>query len=264
MVRVVARARNVTLVAYQLPRGKVLDALEAAAHRGARVEVRLEGRPFPDERGGIARHNRHVVDDLRLSGADARLADASGDVPLHAKAACIDGALYLDDVNFTSRGTLLRVTAHSPTPVWSKTRALALEAGLLARRRSGVEVETESIGSGNAVYAKLLRLGLAHEHPRLLVSSEAVTARERARLARLVLAGVEVRTCGADEKFAISGARAWIGSANATAPYPKVQTIDWGLSTRNRSVIAALRAQFERRWQHARAASTPSRAAEQA
>lgn len=257
MVRALSRAQTISLVAYQLPYGAILDALKDAARRGARVGVNLEARPFPDRGGGIALHNRHVVDDLRRSGVDARLVDDRGDAPLHAKAARIDGVLYVDDVNFANRGTLLRITANSPSPVWSKGRALAIEAALLERSRRGdaVEVETESIGGGNAVYGRLLRLGLAGEHPRLLVSSEAVTGKERTRLVRLAQAGVEVRTCSADEKFALSGQRAWIGSANATAPYPNPDTVDWGLATHNRSIVRHLRAQFESRWEHARVLS---------
>lgn len=45
------RARSVTLVAYMLRRGPVFDALAAAARRGAKVTVRLEGRPYHDARG---------------------------------------------------------------------------------------------------------------------------------------------------------------------------------------------------------------------
>jgi hypothetical protein len=254
MTSALSRARRVSLVAYQLPYGDVFDALESAARNGASVDVRLEGRPFPDRKGGIAQHNKNVVSELRRCGAEARLVDAEGQAPLHAKAARIDGVLFLDDVNFARGGTVLRASRHPTHIAWSKPAAQRLEAGLIATRRSGiVEVETESVGSGNAVYAKLLRLGLAHRRPRLLVSRDALTAKERTCLTRLGAAGVEVRACGAREKFALAGARAWVGSANATSPYPRCRTIDWGVVTRSRIIASDLRAEFEDRWRLARA-----------
>ncbi len=198
-----------------------MDALEAAARRGARVEVRLEGRPFPDVRRGIERHNEHVVEELRHCGASARLVDRNGRVPLHAKAARIDGTLYVDDVNFAER------------------------------RGDRLEIETESIG-GTKIYGDLCRRARAGARPRLLVSHGALTTKERRWLRRLEQSGVDVRACNANEKFAFAGDRAWIGSANATSLYPKTQTIDWDLTTHSRAVVARLRATFETRWQHAR------------
>ena len=201
----IERARSVTLVAYLLPRGTIVDALADAARRGARVTVRLEGKPYFDSSGGVARLNRAVVDVLARAGADARLVDDDGTKPqLHAKAVLVDGTLYLDDVNFARSGTILRddrradaralrdavadrIDPPSRSFALRKVDALRLEAAALdaARRRDRIEVETESAGSGNAVYARLERLGRAGLRPRLLVSREALTTKERSVLHRL-------------------------------------------------------------------------------
>ncbi len=274
MTSALERAHDVTLVAYLLPRGRVFDALAAALQRGAHVTVRLEGHPYADAHGGIRRLNRSVVDELKRAGADARLVRERGsDESLHAKAALIDGALYVDDVNFSSgdAGTVLRddsrrdaralrdavagrVDAPSREFAWRKRDALSLEARLLAgaRSRDDVIVESESVGIGNAVYSRLERLGRAGRSPRLLVSREALSGRERSRLARLAANGVRVRVCASNEKFALAGDRAWTGSANATSAYPNPNQLDWGARTRDRAIVAHLRDRFESRWQSAR------------
>lgn len=268
----IERARSVTLVAYLLPRGTIVDALADAARRGARVTVRLEGKPYFDSSGGVARLNRAVVDELARAGADAHLVDDDGTKPqLHAKAVLVDGTLYLDNVNFARSGTILRDDRRAdaralrdavadridpPTRSFAlrKVDALRLEAAALdaARRRDRIEVETESAGSGNAVYARLERLGRAGLRPRLLVSREALTTKERSLLHRLQSSGVRVRVCASNEKFAVAGRNAWLGSANATSPFPDTQQLDWGARTKSRSIASYLRARFEARWQSAR------------
>jgi phosphatidylserine/phosphatidylglycerophosphate/cardiolipin synthase-like enzyme len=274
MTAALERAHDVTLVAYLLPHGPVFDALAAASRRGAHVTVRLEGNPYLDTRGGIRRLNRSSVDELVRDGADARLVDADSKAEsLHAKAALIDGVLYVDDVNFSNgdSGTLLRddsrrdaralrdaVADRIDPPgrefAWRKRDALALEARLLADARCGDDViaESESVGSRNAVYSRLERLGRAGRSPRLLVSRQAVTGKERALFSRLAANGVRVRICHSNEKFALAGDRAWVGSANATSAFLNPNELDWGACTRNRAIAAHLRARFEARWQTAR------------
>jgi hypothetical protein len=251
LIRAVERARTVSLVAYQLPRGELLDALERAAQRGCRVRVRLEAKPYPDPSDGILRHNRSVVRELRQCGADAGFADVDAGAPLHAKAVEVDRTLYLDDVNFAKNGTLLRVCGRTNI-AWNKRAALDSEKRLLERRGNGdrVEVESESIGAGSVIYSALLRLGMTGPHPRLLISREAITQQERKLLGRLENCGVEVRDCSANEKFAVSGARGWIGSANATSSYPN-NDVDWSLVTQSRVIVNYLRKSFESRWQRA-------------
>ncbi|HUY41917.1 MAG TPA: phospholipase D-like domain-containing protein [Candidatus Dormibacteraeota bacterium] len=276
LVLAIERAHDVTLVAYLLPRGPTFAALAAAARRGARVVVRLEGRPYYDARGGIRRLNRSVADDLAANGVDARLVDGDGSAPVHAKAALVDGRLYLDDVNFArgGEGTIVRddarpdaralrdaIEGRSDPPrdgfALRKNDALALEAGLLgaAGGHAPVAVESESIGSGNAVYSALERLGAAGCAPRLLVSREALSAKERSLLGRLRAGGVSVRVCSSNEKFALAGSRAWVGSANATSAYLTPRQLDWGVRTPNPAIVDELRAHFEARWQSARALS---------
>jgi hypothetical protein len=253
MARAIRHASDISVDAYQLPKGDVLGALYRAASRGAHVRVRLEGDPFPDRKGGLLRYNTGIVRRLKQSGADAKLSDTDGQVPLHAKAAWIDGALYVDDVNFARGGTLLHLGAREMRNIaWLKSRALQREAKLLenVRSRNRVEVESESIGRGNEVYCALERLGDAGLHPRLLVSRRAATEKERHWLQCLERHRVEVRMCDSNEKFALADGSTWIGSANATSWHPKPQTIDWSLCSKSRALIADLRRNFETRWQH--------------
>ncbi len=280
LLRALDRAKEVTLVAYLLPRGAVFDALAAAARRGARVTVRLEGKPYYDARGGVHRLNRSAVAELTRAGADARLVDEDGVGPsLHAKAAVVDGALYLDDVNFShgASGTILRDSTPtdaqmlrdaidrrsdppSTTFALRKSDALTLEAALLARARANADVvvESESIGTGSAIYSKLERLGRAGCAPRLLVSRQALSDEEHRVLAHLSASGVGVRVCNSNEKFALTGNRAWVGSANATSSYYDGDQLDWGVRTRNTSIVAELRTRFESRWSQARPFCLPS------
>ncbi len=271
LLSAIERARDVTVVAYLLPRGELFDALAVTARRGAHVTVRLEGHPYHDARGGIARFNQSTVEALRRDGADARLVDTDGtEAQLHAKAAAVDEALYLDDVNFAKGGTLLRddcirdvralrAAAAGAAAVPSrrlalyKSDALALEASLLraARRRGDVVVESESLGSGNAVYAQLERLGRSGRAPRLLLSRHTLDTKERSLVRCLERSGVRVRTCAANEKFAVTGSGAWIGSANATSAYLQPKALDWGARSRDARICARLRAAFETRWRSA-------------
>ena len=56
-----------------------------------------------------------------------------------------------------------------------------------------------------------------------------------------------------DEKLAVAGRDAWVGSANATyARGADGAQRDWGLATREPSVVIGLRAAFERNWSTAR------------
>ena len=61
VVRALSTAHDVTVLSYTLRPGPVRAALESAARRGARVRVRLEGAPFSDAKGALARSNRRIV-----------------------------------------------------------------------------------------------------------------------------------------------------------------------------------------------------------
>lgn len=247
-----ASAREISAEAYTL-HGPVLRALEAAARRGAHVAVRLEGAPFDDPKGSLAKENAKRAAELRSAGALATLGH-----PLHAKEIAIDGILYLDEKNWGSNDMVLRSDdpAEAASIPATKAEALAQEAQLIerARRLDEVVVESESFGSNNAPYAALKELGIAGAAPRLLVSDRDLRGNDRERdvLEGLVRDGVRVRICKDSEKLAVAGERAWLGSANATATYGKTDMTDWGLRTENAEIVNAVRDRLESQWQTAK------------
>jgi hypothetical protein len=270
------RARSITLGAYLLHSGRILQALESASRRGARVVVRAEARPFGQAGGPVARANARNVDALARLGADARLVDCneSDEAPMHMKAAVCDGVAYLDDRNWPDSGadTLLRDTTRTDiaairaaldgrvaTPsntFWTqKADALRGETAVLrgAKRAACVDVESEYLGRGSGVYGALDALARAGVRCRLLVSKRDVAPREADALKRLAADGVGVRAGNLQEKFAIAGARAaWIGSANATTPYYDGAQLDWGIRTARKDVVSALQQRFDAAWIAAR------------
>jgi hypothetical protein len=273
VVRALAAARDVEVLAYTLRPGPVLAGLQAAARRGARVRVRLEGAAFNDPKAALARRNRQIVGELAECGADAQLVDSDGTgIPLHAKALLTDGRLFLDDRNFGASDFVIRDSdpsaaravreifsgdepaPNSPSFSIEKRDALAREAALLraAGPDSDVVVESESFGYGPVCSALdgLAKLGVP---VRLLVSSREAAAggRERMALERLANDGVAVRVCKDSEKYALVGRRAWLGSANASPAFGGPM-IDWGLCTNDRATVAAARERVEARWSTAR------------
>ena len=244
------RARQIELASYALAPGPVEDALIAAARRGAAVSVALAGAPFVP--AGPAAANGRAL--LRLRAAGVRADECAG--AFHAKVARVDGALYLDDRNWSASGdTIVRVSSASDLGALAtnKRSALAEEAALLATARRGarVEIESESFGSGSPIYALLRKLAARDVTVRLCVARADLrpdSAEDRA-LARLAEAGVRVRLGASDEKFAVLGERVWLGSANATYVAPGAR--DWGLQTRAAPVRAQLLRRFERTWARA-------------
>jgi phosphatidylserine/phosphatidylglycerophosphate/cardiolipin synthase-like enzyme len=264
---------DVDVLAYTLARGPVLGALEAAASRGVRVKVRLEGAPFGDPDGALARHNRRVVDELATFGVDARLAHAQpggdAEAPVHAKALVAGGRVFLDDRNWRAgdfvvcnddpgavQSVVDAVNGKVPRDVpgsafaLEKENALAREVQLLRSAHDGDDVvaESESFGYGT-VYAALDDLGKRGLAPRLLVSArEAANRRESQALQRLAGDGVRVRITRDAEKFALVDDRAWIGSANASPAFGDPEMLDWGLCTDDRAIAGAARVRVEARW----------------
>lgn len=257
----IGRARSVALASYILRPGRLLEALEAAAERGARVEVRLAAEPIEDG-DRLATENRRLARELAAHGA--RVTFAPPEHPSHLKAAVVDGQAFLDDRNWPDDGHDLIVAdadrddvavvrgaisgrARSDPHLWSrKSEALRGEAELIGAAQRAVDCESESFGYG-AVERALEAKAQAGIPVRLLVSErEARNAREAAVLRRLAEAGVAVRTARREEKLAVSGEQGWVGSANATA-YPGFQ-LDWGMRTRLPAMVAALRARFEENW----------------
>ncbi len=266
-------ARSVLLTAYTLRPGVMLDALEEAARRGARVTVRLEGSPYADPSGELAAANKRVARELRRLGADATLAEtnARNGPALHMKAAVCDGIAYLDDRNWPDGGdTILRDDFHTDvaairsaalkgrakhTPEFStdKRDALWSERGLLAsaRHANSVDVESESFGAGSGVYGALKQLAASGIHCRLIVSKRDLNDRSRHALESLAQSGVAVRVSDSDEKMAVvDNSRAWVGSANATSAFPNGDQIDWGLRTNAPDVLRHLSRRFAATWRN--------------
>jgi hypothetical protein len=258
MLGALERASDIDARAYTL-HGAALEALEAAAERGAHVSVELEGRPHNDPKGRLAAENRRLVGELRAAGADAQLGD-----PVHAKVITADGTFYFDDKNWGTRDLVLReddpaVAASIPLV---KHEALAAEARLLrdARAGDGVIVASESFGRFNAVYSALDELGRRGGAPRLIVGNRELrgNARERDALATLARDGVCIRIADDSEKLAVAGDRAWIGSANATVAFGRADLPDWGVCTDDPTIARAIADRVESEWTHAKVFRTPN------
>jgi len=272
-------AHRIALTAYTLHAGRVLGALEAAARRGADVRVRVEGDPLDDAAGTLHRANVAALAALRAAGAHAE-ATRPGEPVLHLKAAVVDGVAWLDDRNWAGGGAERIVRDTDAADVAAVASAVAggpgaddhlattkagaqqLEAGMVARAGDApLALESESFGNG-AIYNALLHRAEAHLPTRLIVAgrevAQAGNRTERAHLARLAALGVEVRAGDPrrgdlDEKLAVAGGEAWVGSANATyARDAYGAQRDWGLATREPGVVDGLRAAFERNWAAAR------------
>ncbi len=247
-----SHAATIDVHAYTL-RGPILRALEAAASRGARVDVELEGSPHDDPRNALAAYNGRVVAELRTAGVNALLAD-----PVHAKSIDADGTLFLDDRNFNASDVVLRDDdpADAASIPMLKHEALAAEAVLLraARRDDGVIVASESFGCCNSVYSALDALAKRGGAPRLVVCERELrgNAREQGVLRALVRDGVRVRVGRDTEKIALSGDRAWIGSANATVAFGRADLPDWGLCSDDPAIVAAARGRIESEWSRAK------------
>jgi phosphatidylserine/phosphatidylglycerophosphate/cardiolipin synthase-like enzyme len=243
-------AKEISVEAYTLPR-PIVNALEAAAQRGARVAVRVEGRPHNNDHLRI--ENARLVAELRETGVDATLVDGT-----HAKEIEVDGTLYLDEKNWRNDDIVLRDddAAEAASIPETKREALAREAQLLGQAKTGdqVVVESESFGSGNSTYRALKQLGRAGAAPRLLVSKRVLSGnwRERRILDDLLGDGVRVRVCQDSAKLGLAGNRAWLGSANATVTFAGDDMTDWGLCTADPEIVSAVRNRLEVEWKTAK------------
>ncbi|MGA7249541.1 MAG: hypothetical protein WBW89_17485, partial [Candidatus Cybelea sp.] len=63
---------------------------------------------------------------------------------------------------------------------------------------------------------------------------------------------VRVRICGDSAKLAVSGNRAWLGSANATYADGRWAMPDWGLCTGDAASARTVRQRLVREWAGAR------------
>ena len=263
-------AHLVTFTAYVMRPGPVLSALERAASHGTRVVVRLEGQPYGDTSGDLLRGNDDAIAALRASGVDASLSDPVKEHPLHLKAAVIDERVaFLDDRNWPDDGldtivrddnasdvrSALEAIAGKPrndAPLATqKDPALRREARTIyhaADAHGSIDVESESFGYGR-ISAALIAAADQHSPVRLIVAQRDLGARSRSVLQKLSGHGISIRICANDEKMAVAGDQAWLGSANATMGVE--DQLDWGLRIFDRALVSALEARFERNWEAA-------------
>ena len=261
VIAAVGQAQTVTLSAYTLSaQGKMGGALLAAAARGARVSVALDGNAF----GAAARSNAKTIAAFRGRGIRVHVTER----PLHLKAAVVDATVFLSDRNWTDgRGrevvirdpysgdrllverAILGDAANNDHLWLRKADALAAEARLVAQRAtSEVRVESESFGAGTPLFDALLARARAHDSVHLIVAAFEYrrSSSEQRAVAELMREGVSVRIGTSGEKLALDGSNAWIGSANATHGLPN--QIDFGFIFHNREIAAQLRAQYEENW----------------
>ncbi len=243
VLAVLARGREIALSAYTLNSPRLIDALAAAAARGARVCVELPSAPYHSD--GLALANAARARELRRAGIEVRLEDG-----IHEKSLVVDGAVYLDDANWLAHGgdTIVRDDdAGDPAIARTKGAALALEDRLIAGAGDTVDLETESFGNG-PVSGMLERAAQRGVHVRILVAARETrnNSHEAATIAALVRAGAQVRLTDATEKFAVAGDNVWVGSANAT--YGVFDQTDWGTVTGDAAIRAHISTAFESRW----------------
>ena len=259
----IGSAHDVAFGTYLLGRGPLRDALAGAARRGAHVAVTLQADPYRNPYGGRA--NADAA--LALQDAGASVSLLARDVaPFHLKAAVCDGVAYLDDRNFTLRGPEIVVRDDDPRDVALVRDALAGRGGAdatLATRKDEVlrrelalidgahgepvVLETERVGSSPLTAA--LRRHARSGAPTTLVLGRAkgLSARERGTIARLEADGVVVRRTGTNEKLALAGDAAWIGSGNATGAFGRgAGQLEWGMVTREPVLVGAVHAALER------------------
>jgi nucleotide-binding universal stress UspA family protein len=257
-------ARDVAFGSYFLPHGPMRDALIRAAERGAHVAVTLQADPYRNPDG--KRDNREAARLLSTAGAEVTLLPSTR-APFHLKAAVCDGVAYLDDRNWTARGPEMVIADDDPTDVslvrdavhdmragadltlaTRKDEALRREVQLVAQAGDEpVVVETERVRSSPLVEV-LRRHARAGAPTTLVVGRTRHHSRgERGALRSLARDGVIVREGGTNEKLALVGDAAWIGSGNATGAWGRgAGQIEWGLVTRDAALVEAVRSALER------------------
>jgi len=255
-------ARDVAFGAYLLPPGPVREALVAAARRGAHVVVTLQADPYRNPFG--ARENAESAHALRAAGASVRLLESAA-TPFHIKAAACDGVAFLDDRNWTLRGPEIVLADDNPRDValvraaidghggagatlaTRKDESLRREVDLIERAgKTPVTVETERVGTSPLTEA-LRRHARAGAPATLIVSGTKPSPLERSALAKLARDGVRVCEDGKNEKLALAGRTAWVGSGNATGANGRgAGQLEWGMTTKDPRIVGAVRAALAR------------------
>lgn len=261
----VAGAHDVVFGAYFLPPGgAAAGALLQAARGGAHVAVTVQADPYRNPYG--ARGNAAVARELRAAGAEVTLLP-SDQAPFHLKAAVCDGIAYLDDRNWTKRGPEIVLSDDDPRDAALVRDALAgrgggADAALALRKDEALRrelelvenagaqpviVETERVATSPLTRA-LQRRALAGEPTTLIVGRAKHRSRTEAHaIAQLKHDGVDVRVGGTNEKLALAGDTAWIGSVNATGVSGRnAGQLEWGTLTRDPALVAAVRESLAR------------------
>ena len=259
----VGSARDIAFGTYFLPHGATRDALVAAARRGSHVAVTLQADPYRNPYG--ARCNAEAARELRGVGASVTLLP-SDRVPFHLKAALCDGVAYLDDRNWTQRGPEIVVSDDGATDVALVREALAgrggADATLATRKDEALRREVELVDGAGAApviveteraatspLTRALQRRAEAGAPTTLVLGRTArhSAREARTLAALAASGVGIRETGTNEKLALAGDLAWIGSGNATGASGRgAGQIEWGMLTREPALVAAVRSALVR------------------
>jgi hypothetical protein len=261
----IASAHDIAFGSYLLSHGPLRNALAAAARGGAHVTVTLQANPYGGA-GERAADNAASARVLRRAGADVSLLDRET-APFHLKAAICDGVAYLDDRNWTQRGPEIVVADDDPRDVAAVREALAgrgTGTGKLATRKHAAQqrevalinrarhvpviVETERVG-GSELTAALCRHARRGAPTTLVLGRmpRGFSRHEVQTIARLDHDGVRIRWHGTNQKLALAGGAAWIGSANATVAVRRCgDQLDWGLVTKNPVLVGAVRAQLRR------------------
>jgi phosphatidylserine/phosphatidylglycerophosphate/cardiolipin synthase-like enzyme len=259
----IGTAHDIAFGSYFLPRGAMRDALTAAAQRGARVSVTLQADPYRNPFGG--RCNAAAARALRAAGAHVSLL-RSDSAPFHLKAAVCDGVAYLDDRNWTKRGPEIVVADDCPRDVVLVRDALAGHGGAdpaLATRKdlalsrevelvdgardAPVIVETERVSTSPLTRALQRHARTGAKTTLVVARTNRRSAREANVIAQLAADGVDVRAGGSNQKLALAGDTAWIGSGNATgASGRNAGQLEWGMLTRNATLVGAVAAELAR------------------
>lgn len=262
--QLVRGAASAVLTSYELPaHGGMTAALAALCTRGGRADVILAGDRYLI---GASAKRTVAASAATLTAAGCKVRRAA--VPLHLKLLYLGPAgVFLADRNWGRNATIVRLDdpadreliaatlrnqpGSNGTLATLKGAALEIEARTIATSHGALAVESESFGANNPVFEAIRAAAGAGRPIRLIVSSLELrgsgSASERAALAELVRAGVQIRAGRANAKLAVTDDALWLGSTNATAGYP--DQIDWG--RRLDSLRAPVRARFERDWESA-------------
>src|SRR5579871_103581 len=214
VLEAVARAHDVAFACWTIKEpNPYLDALEAAADRGARVDAYLEKRPWMQDAARakeLARQNATAAKHLRRHHVHVHMVDSGDTAPLHLKAIVVDQRrAYLDDHNWrkSSADEIVRTdrpedvsmltsalagrTAATQDFATRKDFALALEAAVIEAAPPNAPVYASSETFDHGIVSDALRRR-ASEGEEVDVIADANSA-DLAALAELAHSGVHVK-----------------------------------------------------------------------